>query len=367
MAPEYSVDDGESSADDVESDGQANVDPSPPVIDMAPEYVAEDPADAQEQVNEFAFAPPASDEIAFDPYATVSFSGPPTPEAEPASQEDYRFSAVTEDSIEVASEADACPFCGEPQQARAFDCSHCNAVLSFSDLEAVISNDEVDRDVVSRAVIRMAGEWNEREFSVDELINLSLGHLNLGSYDAGRRYLQEALSLDPNNVVLAGHLNSLAIRLDEIERQREIDDARPKGKTILVVDDSATVRKLISGKLEKSGHNVVTACDGVEALERISEQVPDLVLLDITMPRMDGYEVCKQIRSSEAASHVPVVMISGKDGFFDKVRGRMAGTTGYVTKPFGPETLMKALETYLLPDAAPVHEFAPEAELEAVV
>jgi twitching motility two-component system response regulator PilG len=65
---------------------------------------------------------------------------------------------------------------------------------------------------------------------------------------------------------------------------------------------------------------------------------------------MDGYEVCKQIRSDPAGAALPVVMISGKDGFFDKVRGKMAGCTGYVTKPFGPETLMKALETYLLPE-----------------
>jgi len=70
-------------------------------------------------------------------------------------------------------------------------------------------------------------------------------------------------------------------------------------------------------------------------------------LLDIGMPRMDGYEVCREIRANPAARDLPVVMISGKDGFFDKVRGRMAGCTGYVTKPFGPETLMKALDTYL--------------------
>jgi len=68
------------------------------------------------------------------------------------------------------------------------------------------------------------------------------------------------------------------------------------------------------------------------------------------MPKMDGYEVCKRIRNNPEARELPVVMISGKDGFFDKVRGRMAGSTGYVTKPFGPETLMKALETYLLPE-----------------
>ena len=174
------------------------------------------------------------------------------------------------------------------------------------------------------------------------------------NFESGIKYLQEALRLDPNNVILSGQLNTIAIRLDEIHRQNEIHESMPKGRTILVVDDSATVRKLISGKLEKSGHTVVCAEDGVEGLARIAEKLPDLVLLDITMPRMDGYEVCKQIRANPASKDVPVVMISGKDGFFDKVRGRMAGTTGYVTKPFGPETLMKALETYLLQEDVPV-------------
>src|SRR5204863_9943115 len=96
-----------------------------------------------------------------------------------------------------------------------------------------------------------------------------------------------------------------------------------------------------------SGHTVTCAEDGVEALSRLEDGRPDLILLDIAMPRMDGYEVCREIRSRENTKDLPVVMISGKDGFFDKVRGRMAGATGYVTKPFVPETLMKALEEYL--------------------
>ena len=121
--------------------------------------------------------------------------------------------------------------------------------------------------------------------------------------------------------------------------------------TILVADDSATVRKLISGKLEKCGHTVVCAVDGVEALEKLEEIAPDLILLDINMPRMDGYQTCKLIRGNELTKDVPIVMISGKDGFFDKVRGRMAGTTGYITKPFGPETLMKTVETYAMQPA----------------
>jgi twitching motility two-component system response regulator PilG len=102
----------------------------------------------------------------------------------------------------------------------------------------------------------------------------------------------------------------------------------PKEKKILVDDDSATVRKLIAGKLEKCGHEVYCAADGIEAIEQLDTMVPDLILLDITMPRMDGYQVCKVIRGKDATKDVPVVMISGKDGFFDKVRGRLAGTTG---------------------------------------
>ena len=83
----------------------------------------------------------------------------------------------------------------------------------------------------------------------------------------------------------------------------------------------------------------------------MGKMVPDLVLLDISMPRMDGYEVCKSIRANVATRDVPIVMISGNDGFFDKVRGRVAGATDYITKPFGPEALMGVLETYLQPEA----------------
>ncbi|MBK8466374.1 MAG: response regulator [Chloracidobacterium sp.] len=196
----------------------------------------------------------------------------------------------------------------------------------------------------------METEWNLDDLNDKELSALGIGHLNLRNFDAGQKYLHQLLRRDPNNVILAAQLNTIAIRLDEINRQSEIAESKPKGKTILVVDDSATVRKLLMSKLEKSGHNVVCAVDGVDALSKMAETLPDMVFLDITMPRKDGYEVCKEIRSNPAAKNLPVVMISGKDGFFDKVRGKMAGANGYVTKPFGPDALMKALETHLVAD-----------------
>ena len=280
--------------------------------------------------------------------------GPPTEDSAPAvdggDEESFSYAETAENAYAMST-GPACPFCGSANDPQSFDCGTCKARLTLSDIEALLSERNVDRDLLQAVVTQMEAEWNLREFNESEMTALALGHLNLGNMESGLKYLHEASRLDSNNVILAGQVNALAIRLEDIRRQNELYETRLTGKRILVVDDSPTVRKLIAGKLEKSGHVVVCASDGVEALEQLESDLPDLVLLDITMPRMDGYEVCKQIRSNPQAKDLPVVMISGKDGFFDKVRGRMAGSTGYVTKPFGPETLMKALETYLLPEA----------------
>ncbi len=115
----------------------------------------------------------------------------------------------------------------------------------------------------------------------------------------------------------------------------------------MVVDDSPMVRKLIAQKLEMCGYEVICSADGIEALKTMQETVPDLILLDTVLPQMDGYQVCQSIRDNELTKNVPVVMISGKDGFFDKVRGQISGSTGFITKPFGPETLIKTVENYI--------------------
>ena len=247
----------------------------------------------------------------------------------------------------VASDAAACPYCGGENPNNAFTCGNCLATLSLADIEMMLANTHADHEVIRNAVEQLEREGETRPLFESELTVVGIGHLNLRNFQAGYDCLLEASQLNRNNVVLSGQVNTLQLRLEEIRQQEEAHDAKPKGHSILVVDDSATVRKLIAGKLEKCGHEVYCAADGVEALEQLDSVIPDLILLDITMPRMDGYQVCKVIRSKESTKDVPVVMISGKDGFFDKVRGRMAGTTGYITKPFGPETLMKAVETYL--------------------
>jgi twitching motility two-component system response regulator PilG len=245
------------------------------------------------------------------------------------------------------SDAVDCPFCSAENDTQAFVCRQCRAVLSLSDLELILANQYPDRELIGRTVERMEFTGKTRNFSHRELVDLGIGHLNLKNFRQGFSYLQQASQANPNDVLLSSQVNALAIRVEEIERKEEAQDTQLKGRKILVVDDSATVRKLISGKLEKSGHEVVCAFDGMDALAKLNEISPDLILLDINMPRMDGYQVCKLIRNNPLTKDIPVVMISGKDGFFDKVRGRMAGSTGYITKPFGPETLMKALDVYI--------------------
>lgn len=262
----------------------------------------------------------------------------------------------TAEVLTVKAEAIYCPFCGENNDPQVISCVSCMAVLTLSDLELLLANQNSDKLILRRAVEQMERQRMARSLDSDELVTLGLGHLNLRNLQMGYSCLLEASKLSPNNVVLTAQVNSLLIRLEEIKKQEEAHLKMPKGKSILVVDDSPTVRKLIAGKLEKCGHAVVCANDGVEALERLENFVPDLILLDITMPRLDGYQVCKQIRSNNSTKDVTVVMISGKDGFFDKVRGRMAGTTGYITKPFGPETLMKAVEMYLSGEAPEMDE-----------
>ncbi|MGD9562722.1 MAG: response regulator [Pyrinomonadaceae bacterium] len=242
-----------------------------------------------------------------------------------------------------------CPFCRTENDVQAIACNSCLAVLTLADLELILANHHADKAVLRRAVEEIERAKASRDLSEAELTTLGIGHLNLRNLQFGYNYLHEAAQKNPNNVVLSSQANALLIRLEEIKQQDAAHDAMAKGKTILVVDDSPTVRKLIAGKLEKCGHEVYCSGDGVEAIDQLSALVPDLILLDITMPRMDGYQVCKLIRGSEATRETPVVMISGKDGFFDKVRGRMAGASGYITKPFGPETLMKAVESYLNP------------------
>jgi twitching motility two-component system response regulator PilG len=119
----------------------------------------------------------------------------------------------------------------------------------------------------------------------------------------------------------------------------------PAGK-VLVIDDSNTIRRSAEIFLRQGGFEVVLAEDGFDALSKVSDHAPELIFCDILMPRLDGYQTCAIIKRNPRFSHVPVIMLSSKDGLFDKARGRMVGSQDYLTKPFTKEQLLKAVEQH---------------------
>jgi twitching motility two-component system response regulator PilG len=115
---------------------------------------------------------------------------------------------------------------------------------------------------------------------------------------------------------------------------------------VLVIDDSNTIRRSAEIFLKQGGHEVLLAEDGFDALSKISDNLPDIIFCDILMPRLDGYQTCAIIKRNARFAHVPVVMLSSKDGVFDKARGRMVGSQEYLTKPFTKDQLLQAVQQY---------------------
>ena len=124
-------------------------------------------------------------------------------------------------------------------------------------------------------------------------------------------------------------------------------DTGLSGLKIMVIDDSKTIRRTAENLLKKAGCEVVTATDGFEALSLVADHHPDLIFVDIMMPRLDGYQTCALIKNNKAYSDTPVVMLSSKDGLFDRAKGRLAGSDQYLTKPFSRDELLDAIRRHI--------------------
>ena len=124
------------------------------------------------------------------------------------------------------------------------------------------------------------------------------------------------------------------------------------GLKILVIDDSKTIRRTAETLLAKEGCEVFTAVDGFDALSKIADHRPDIIFVDIMMPRLDGYQTCALIKQNPQLKSTPVIMLSSKDGVFDRARGRLAGSDRYLTKPFTKEGLVQAVQETVNPPAS---------------
>ncbi len=120
------------------------------------------------------------------------------------------------------------------------------------------------------------------------------------------------------------------------------------GLNVMVIDDSKTIRRTAETLLKKAGCEVITAVDGFEALAKIADHRPDIIFVDIMMPRLDGYQTCALIKNNQNYKKTPVIMLSSKDGLFDKARGRIVGSEQYLTKPFTKDELLGAITRHVI-------------------
>ncbi len=255
-----------------------------------------------------------------------------------------------------------CPLCHKPVPDSAEQCAACGAFLTLTDIEAVLNNDRIDQVEMNAAIHRLKHTQASNGARADVYYHLALAYLNLNQLEAGTAVLQSVLRFRPNDQTLREQVRALQERALQ---ERQTMAAKPvpaepapkpptavftpamsKQSCIMIVDDSPTIRKLVGATLTRQGYDVISAVDGMDALSKLNEQSPDLILLDITMPRMDGYQLCRIVKNNNETKDIPVIMLSGNDGFFDKVRGRMSGSTDYITKPFEPRELAQTVNKY---------------------
>ncbi len=125
------------------------------------------------------------------------------------------------------------------------------------------------------------------------------------------------------------------------------------GLKVMVIDDSNTIRRSAEIFLSQAGCQVLLAEDGFDALAKITDHHPDVIFVDIMMPRLDGYQTCALIKKNPRLSSTPVIMLSSRDGLFDRARGRMVGSDEYLTKPFTKDSLLKAVAAHAAVRPAP--------------
>ncbi len=120
-----------------------------------------------------------------------------------------------------------------------------------------------------------------------------------------------------------------------------------EGVKVMVIDDSKTIRRTAETLLSKAGCEVITAIDGFDALAKIADTQPAIIFVDIMMPRLDGYQTCALIKNNSTYQNTPVIMLSSKDGLFDRAKGRIVGSDQYLTKPFSKDELLSAIRDHV--------------------
>ena len=252
-----------------------------------------------------------------------------------------------------------CPFCWVPLESEAITCGYCKSHLLIHN--SFFDSDHCGNEEVLKSAVKRYSEVIAREKNPQAHYWLGITYLNMGNYENALNYLDLAFKLAPQekfystqlDVLLKHTASSGSLLSNESPAVHNSSGADTMSinetvrKKILVVEDSSTIRKVVSITLNQKGYEVIEAGDGLEALSKLNEANPDLILLDIILPKMDGYRILSIIRENPDFKNIPVIMLTSKDGIINKVKGKVAGSSAYLTKPFDPERLVETIERYI--------------------
>jgi len=236
-----------------------------------------------------------------------------------------------------------CPICQEAHPESQSECSQCRSILDLRRIEEILGPRKVDQNLVHMGITNLQHRaLNGHRFQ--NRYHIGIAYLNLKQWE---KAFEVFLEIQPkqSDLPFIDH----AIQFLNAKAQADLEARKPPARyrgTVMIVDDSATVRKLVSITVEELGFKALEASNGSQALSQVFEDKPDVIFLDIKMPQMDGYQVCKILKENKHTQNIPVIMLTGQDGIIDRVRGKMAGAMDYITKPFDAETLASALERH---------------------
>lgn len=272
-------------------------------------------------------------------------------------EESHKINQLVESHVETIKR---CHFCWAPLPLGAETCPYCNIQLSITKPLITISP---NKESIKKSLPRFKNTFHQEPTNSAIAYVMSLGLFNLGEYEQALFYQKKAVENAPTKKLYQKALLQLEIlcapSLPSQHKSRilvsqqpqcsedTIEQMLPNKKTVLVVEDSPTSQKVIKMVLSRAGLQTLNAKTGVEALAHIRDYDPDLILLDLMLPDMTGYDILPKIRAKKSLADVPVIMLTGKTGTLDRVKGLRAGSSEYLTKPFNPQKLIAIINKYL--------------------
>jgi twitching motility two-component system response regulator PilG len=252
-----------------------------------------------------------------------------------------------------------CPFCWAPGDGKAFECPYCRAHL-FVHEELLACTKAANQGILQQAIDRYT-KLATRGINPAAHYYLSIAHFNLGKWETGLDQLNNTVEMFPDKKFYAEQLHMLINLLpsseDMFAKETAVKEkvpgsgpataAKAEKKKILLAESSPPIRKAVSIAFARRGYDVIEAGDGLEALNQLDKTKPDLILMDIILPKLDGYKLLSIIRENSEFTGIPVVLLTGKEGGASDVKGELAGSVAYLSKPFDLSKLLETTENYL--------------------